>query len=105
MAAEACQKGVERLSRLTSVLEQSVRDLNDMLKSKLKKSELDIIKVFRLFFNIKTICLIKYLVNGFSLFPMYFWFEKLKFIISFLVLCEPQSFNLRPTKYSIIHVC
>ena len=45
LATKACQKGVGNLTRLTSVLEQCVKELIDILKNKLKESERDVLVV------------------------------------------------------------
>ena len=45
IAAKACQKGVGNLTRLTSVLEQSVKELINISKNKLKDGEKEMMVV------------------------------------------------------------
>ena len=45
IAAKACKKGVGNLTRLTSVLEQSVKELINISKNKLKDGEKEMLVV------------------------------------------------------------
>jgi len=45
LATKACKKGVGNLTRLTSVLEQCVKELIDLLKHKLKETDRNVLQV------------------------------------------------------------